>query len=72
MAEGEYWFTVEVRNSGGQLIGLQSGPVQVSSDCTKLSYLPFIHKSEEGGSSPTCNPGDVLVFDDFDDGNPFS
>lgn len=48
VSEGEYWFTVEVRNSGGQLIGSQSGPIHTG--CNKL-YLPIVFKGD-GSSGP--------------------
>ena len=64
--EGEYWFTVEVKNSSNELIGLQSGPVRVG--CQKI-YLPLIFKNYGSSGLPGgCYVGRVLSDDTFEGG----
>lgn len=58
MPDGEYWFTVAVKNSGSQVIGLQSGPVQAGCPAGQGIYLPIISKGEGGGSSGPQPPDD--------------
>ncbi len=68
--EGEYWFTVEVKNSSNELIGRQSGPVRVG--CQKI-YLPLIFKNYGSPGPPGgCYVGRVLIEDGFENGDPFS